>query len=173
VKVIPSNQTLILAGEHGAQGGRSGTVGRAFVAASGAAVLPSGGAVLKRVTMVTEFPDSTRVYVRADYASHRDTAPDNVVAIQPQSISPQTQDANVSDGALGTPGSGNALVTTSGPLGSGLSRISGASKDVYGNPQTLSGQAGLSAHLRPEEQYAQTQRILADTRPTAHLDVHA
>jgi hypothetical protein len=144
VKVIPSNQTLILAGEHGAQGGRSGTVGHAFVDASGAAILPSGGAVLKRVTMVTEFPDSTRVYVRADYASHRDAAPDNVVAIQPRSISPRTQDA-----------------------------ISGASKDVYGNPQTLSRQAGLSAHLRPEEQYAQTQRILADTRPTVHLDVHA
>jgi hypothetical protein len=164
VKVIPSNQTLILAGEPGAQGGRSSTAGRALGAAEGGgaaaplsgAVLPSGGAVLQRVTMVTAYPDSTLVYVRADYASHRDAGPGNVVAVQAQSISPQTQDS-----------------TSSAPLGSGLARISEASKDVYGNPQTPSRQVGLSAHLRPEEQYARTQRILADARPTAHLDVHA
>jgi hypothetical protein len=124
--------------------------------------------------MVTEFPDSTRVYVRADYASHRDAAPDNVVAVQPQSISPQSQHANLSDEAFGTASGGSALVaTSSGSIGSGLARASGASKDVYGNPQNLSRQSGLSAHLRPEEQYARTQRMLADSRPTAHLDVHA
>jgi hypothetical protein len=124
--------------------------------------------------MVTEFPDSTRVYVRADYASHRDAAPDNVVAVQPQSISPQSQHANLSDQAFGTASGGSALVaTSSGSIGSSLARVSGASKDVYGNPQNLSRQSGLSAHLRPEEQYARTQRMLADARPTAHLDVHA
>jgi hypothetical protein len=172
VKVIPSNQTLILAGEQGAQGARSGTVGRTLGAASGTGVLPAGGAVLKRVTMVTEFPDSTRVYLRADYASHQDAAPENVVAVQSQSISPQRQD-NLSGGTFGAAGGGNALATSPGAVGSDLARVPGASKDVYGNPQTLTRQAGLSAHLRPEEQYARTQRILADARPTAHLDVHA
>lgn len=172
VKVIPSNQTLILASEHGAQGGRSGTVGRDLNTAS-------SGAVLQRVTMVTKLPDSTLVYVRADYASdgdasHGDAAPGNVVAIQPKSISPQPQDGAISDKALGTAGGSNALVTSSAPTaGTGLAKISGASQDLDGNPQTHSRRVGFSAQLRPEEQYAQTQRILTDTRPTAHLDVHA
>jgi len=128
--------------------------------------------------MVTKLPDSTLVYVRADYASdgdasHGDAAPGNVVAIQPKSISPQPQDGTISDQAFGTAGGSNALVTTSAPAGTRLAKISGASQDLDGNPQTHSRRAGFSAQLRPEEQYAQTQRILTDTRPTAHLDVHA
>ncbi len=170
MKVTPSNQTLILASERGARGGNSG-VGVAQTPGSA-----SSAAVLQRVTMVTALPDSTLVYLRADYARQSDVVPDNVVATQPKAAPPQskapTRDYDVSDGSK-DPVTGNAIVASPRPFAAGLARLSGASaKDAFGNPQLLS-QGGLSSQLRPEEQYAQTQRILGEVPYRAHLDVHA
>lgn len=44
--------------------------------------------------------------------------------------------------------------------------------DAYGNPQSPTG-TRLSAYLRPEDQYAQTQRLLIDHPEAPHIDVHA
>jgi hypothetical protein len=81
--------------------------------------------------MLTAWPDSTLVYVRADYAPPANAYSDSVVAIQTHP------------------------------------------RDVNGNPQSPSGGGELSSYLKPEEQYAQTQRILAGEPRTSHLDVHA
>jgi hypothetical protein len=59
VKVIPSNQTLILASERGVSGGLP------TPALRGAA----GETALRRVTIVASRPDDTVVYLQADYAS--------------------------------------------------------------------------------------------------------
>jgi hypothetical protein len=59
VKVIPSNQTLILASERGMSGGLPAPALR------GAA----GETALRRVTIVASRPDDTLVYLQADYAS--------------------------------------------------------------------------------------------------------
>jgi hypothetical protein len=55
VNVIPSNQTLILAGERGTRGA-------------------VGGSVLQRVTIVASRPDDTLLYLRADYSANSSTA---------------------------------------------------------------------------------------------------
>jgi hypothetical protein len=125
----------------------------------------SGAAVLQRVTMVTALPDSTLVYLRADYGRQADTAPDNVVATQAKA---QPLDHDASAGAESPAASGSALVTSQQPRPARLSNM----KDGYGNPQTQD-QGGLSSHLRPEEQYAQTQRILTAAPHAMQLDVHA
>jgi hypothetical protein len=59
VKVIPSNQTLILASERGMSGGLP------TPALRGAA----GETALRRVTIVASRPDDTVVYLQAEYAS--------------------------------------------------------------------------------------------------------
>jgi hypothetical protein len=62
MKAIPSNQTLILANERGVSGGRPAA------ALGHAARIGSGDSVLKRVTIVAAHPDTTLVYLQADYA---------------------------------------------------------------------------------------------------------
>lgn len=63
VKVIPSNQTLILASERGMSGGPLTTaLARALKSAA-------AGSVLTRVTIVTARPDDTLLYLDADYSS--------------------------------------------------------------------------------------------------------
>ena len=59
MKVIPSNQTLILASERGMSGGFP------TPALRGAA----GETALRRVTIVASRPDDTVVYLQADYAA--------------------------------------------------------------------------------------------------------
>jgi hypothetical protein len=59
VKVIPSNQTLILASERGMSGGLPTPALRSAV----------GATALRRVTIVASRPDDTLVYLQADYAS--------------------------------------------------------------------------------------------------------
>ncbi len=63
MKVTPSNQTLILASERGRSGGAP--------AAGLARVLRDSAVdgVLQRVTILAARPDSTLVYLQADYAS--------------------------------------------------------------------------------------------------------
>ena len=66
VNITPGSQTLILAGE-----GRNPT--RASDAPSGKTAA-SNGAVLQRLTIVASQPDTTLVYVQADYATLSDAA---------------------------------------------------------------------------------------------------
>jgi len=159
VNITPSSQTLILAGEQVPQSAKPGVS-----AGQGHDAAPSG-AVLRRVTMLTAWPDSTLVYVRADYAPPANPSPDNVVAIQPKSIVASAH-TGISEGAA----AGTTLVAQ--PRRYSLS-VRTHSRDVNGNPQSPSGGGGLSTYLKPEEQYAQTQRILAGEPRTSHLDVHA
>jgi hypothetical protein len=101
VKVIPSNQTLILASERGVSGGRPAT------ALGHTLSIGSGDSVLKRVTIVAARPDATVVYLQAEYDSAAKSspgaaqtsvdaaAPGTVVATIPKSsalapVSPQT-----------------------------------------------------------------------------------
>ncbi len=89
MKVIPSNQTPILANERGVSGGRPAA------ALGHAPGIGSGDSVLTRVTIVAAHPDTTLVYLQADYASAEHSAgrtqsvnaasPGAVVAIIPKS----------------------------------------------------------------------------------------
>ena len=65
MKVTPNNQTLILAGERG-----YGVPSRGALVSA----LPDGssGSVLKTVTIMTALPDTTLIYLRADYAPPAD-----------------------------------------------------------------------------------------------------
>jgi hypothetical protein len=60
---VSGHQSLVLAGEYLPAGGVA-----ADAAGTGLA-LPSGGAILQRVTLVATQPDSTVVLLRADYAA--------------------------------------------------------------------------------------------------------
>ncbi len=62
VKIIPSNQTLILANERGSAGGASGAAVHAALRAAAA------DGVLNRVTIVASHPDDSVLYVQADYS---------------------------------------------------------------------------------------------------------
>jgi hypothetical protein len=77
VKVVPSNQTLILAGERG-PGGYS------------APALPSAGGetTLTRVTIVASRPDDTLVYLQADYSP---LAESSARALLPTTAAPSTE----------------------------------------------------------------------------------
>ena len=136
MKVTPSNQTLILASERGVRGGD------ARRATSEAQSGSSPAAVLQRVTVMTALPDSTLVYLRADYAPQAERVPATVTVASQQSF------------------------------GTSLARPLTVSKDAYGNPQSRVDGARVLP-LRPEERYAQTQRILATPPSAAQLDVHA
>jgi hypothetical protein len=164
VKVTPSNQTLILASERPGSGARSGTpLDRALNDAS-------VGAVLKRVTIVAARPDTTVVYLRADYSSEADKAPAKQdppsgnaappllprISAAPQTGSPAAETAAIPSGALVA-----------------LAKSPGAQRDAYGNLQPANRDAAVSSSLPPAEQYARTQRILTEAPLTARIDVRA
>ena len=68
---VSPHQSLVLAGEYL-------PAGRVAADSSGSSLaLPSGGAVLQRVTVVATQPDSTVVLLRADYAAPLAAAPGN------------------------------------------------------------------------------------------------
>jgi hypothetical protein len=98
MKVIPSNQTLILAGERG-------HIAPSRPALGSAPHDGTSGSVLKTVTIMTALPDTTFVYLRADY-SPRDAAPSArsvAVAMPPKPPSTYARSdsaANRSPGAL-------------------------------------------------------------------------
>jgi hypothetical protein len=77
MKVTPNNQTLILAGERDH---------RASPRAALALALPDGssGSVLKTVTIMTALPDTTLVYMRADYSPHAEASSPRSVAAPPK-----------------------------------------------------------------------------------------
>jgi hypothetical protein len=62
---VSGQQALVLAGEYLPTNRES----QQLVATAGNLRLPSGGAVLQRVTMVASRPDNTVVLLRADYSS--------------------------------------------------------------------------------------------------------
>jgi hypothetical protein len=139
MKVTPNNQTLILAGERG-----YGVPSRGALVSA----VPDGarGSVLKTVTIMTALPDTTLVYLRADYSPSADySLPAD--ARSPWSI------ATAPKPAL-------AYARTD----STANRGSGALRDAYGNPR---------AQSRHVELYAQTQRLLTSTANAVHIDVRA
>lgn len=92
-------------------------------------------------------PDDTVVYFRADYSSASDyayTYPDLSSASSPAPA-----------------GTGNAAVVS---LATPRSPVLSSSRDVYGNSRTSN---------RGAEQYARTQRILAETLEPRYVDVLA
>jgi hypothetical protein len=143
VKILPSNQALILAGEPA--GRRTG--GDTLL--EQASRLVTGSADLKRVTILSARPDST-VVVQADYFSARDRdgyPPDNLSTgneIPPATSQlPAVQNASSNALAIATPG-----LRTSG------------------EPETS------SYYLKPTQLYARTQKGFEDTN-AAVLDVLA
>lgn len=169
MKITPSNQTLILASERGSAGtsavdtqasskalleGAAAGNGSMSDAAAGVD-LGTGDSVLKRVTIVTAHPDSTMVYLQADYAAsdatYTDISPNRVVATVP-AATPSTQIARSS----GVAASRGALVS------------SGSSSAI-----NLTGHPARGIAL-----YASTQNILLDATSSNgvdwfHIDVHA
>jgi hypothetical protein len=139
MKVTPNNQTLILAGERG-----YGIPSRGALVSS----LPDGssGSVLKTVTIMTALPDTTLVYLRADYSPPGDYSP-------PADAPSSRSIATAPKPAL-----------TYARSDSAANRAPGAPRDAYGNPR---------AQSRHVELYAQTQLLLTSTAETAHIDVRA
>ena len=103
MKIVPSNQALILAGEPaGRRGGGDSLLEQA-------SRLVTGSADLKRVTILSARPDST-VVVQADYFSANEAYPRNAVSSAASQL-PAIQ--NVSRNALAVVNSG--LRTSSEP----------------------------------------------------------
>jgi hypothetical protein len=140
MKVIPNNQTLILAGERGHGGGPRTALGQPTDGSS--------GSVLKTVTIMTALPDTTLVYLRADYSPRANS-------------SPRTDAPSSRSVAVATPRNPTSIYTGSGGAGNGLP---GPTRDAHGNLRAQSRDVGL---------YAQTQLLLTSTAETAHVDVHA
>lgn len=145
MKVTPSNQTLILAGE------REPFAPRSQPAPDGA----STEAVLQRLTIVAARPDKTLWYVEANYqpnqsGSHEATSGNFGAMPMPQGRGP-------------TASRQDALPTASSVAPRELSALD--SLRVPGGAASGSARAvGL---------YASTQNILADAPASSRLDVHA
>lgn len=142
VKVTPSNQTLILASERRTSGAKSST------ALDQAVTAASKGGTLKRVTIVAGAPNSSVVYVSADYAT--------------------LQDASASHEQ-------SAAVASSGVAARnvGLAAFSAGTSAAFGDSHQNTGGSQISAFLSPVEQYAQTQRRASGASQAALIDVLA
>jgi hypothetical protein len=161
VKVTPSNQTLILGPAHGLQVTPSAPAAPAAVSA-----IPDFGAgdsVLKRVTIVTAHPDSTMVYMRADYEaadSNFAESDDSVVATVPVSA-PATNTSRVVPPA--------AIAAANDPSAAGLaigSRLLA--------PSARWNSAGMSTRgARALSLYASTQGHPSASGMAVHVDVLA
>jgi len=166
VKITPSNQTLILAGERRGPGAPSGNSPAKTAANSG-----SAGSVLQRVTIVAARPDTTVLYLRADYSPATNAVRNAAATGAPRTAS-----------RLARPTSGAALDTGSTSSSTGATpgtspvvwQSASATRDAYGNAfSSNSSTPGLSSYLHPVEQYAQTQRILGVAPRVTQIDVHA
>ena len=117
MKVAPNNQTLILAGEREHRVPPRAALGSA---------LPddSGGSVLKTVTIVTALPDTTLVYMRADYSPRGDAPSARSVATPPRAASIYS------------------------PSDEARSRPPGALRDAYGNLRVQSRHVELYARTQ-------------------------
>jgi hypothetical protein len=148
VKVVPSNQTLILAGERAPRSGPSGTLrdvpretpGDARSATLERALgIGSSDAQLQRVTIVASRPDAGFVYLQADYSSG------------------DTSASGTGSGAGTATATGTAIAAAPGP-GTALVPL------TKSNTPPASRGVGL---------YASTQRLLAETPIARRIDVHA
>ena len=166
MKVNPSNQTLLLASERDRLPVKAAgtSLDRALNAAS------SGG-ILKRLTIVAAEPDTSLVYVHADYAADGDeTRPETggTGDASPPALTKTPPQTAASD-------SPSSIVVRSSDTGGSLvlsGTIRREQTDDYGNPWTASRDS-LSSSLKPTEQYARTQRILSEVHSRTHIDVRA
>ena len=147
MKVAPSNQTLILAGEPlpARYDGRGAAASAAR--GGGSASAPAKGAT-QHLTVIAAQPGSTVLVINGGYGA----------AVTPVRTS------------VAAAGVQNAVVTsTPAQFTAGQSGV--GSRDSYGNPSQRTTST-LSAYLQPAEQYARTQRNLQSASSPAHLDVH-
>jgi hypothetical protein len=157
VKVSSGNQTLLLARD------RVPADGRTAGAAAQSITIGTGDAILRRVTIVAAQSESL-LYLHADYASSAQTLTDSVVATVPQA----SKRALSWDEDADTSGSVKSTATELVPRRSPSSAL----KDPHGNPRAPTRDVGLSAYLKPTEQYALTQRI-TDAPAPIKIDVRA
>ena len=137
---------MILAGEYlPANHGASANPGRTSVA------LPSGGAVLQRVTVLTSQPNDTLVLLRADYSAPAGSTYENLAS---NSNGPDTQ----------SPRGGSVALPSTLP---GQTQNAGTATATFSSE--------LSAYLAPATQYARTQssNVSTGTAKGATIDVHA
>jgi len=157
VKITPSNQTLILASE------RRGAINP--TGATSASKTGASGSTLSRVTIVATQPDTSVVYLRADYSPHGGDAVGGPITYGALSsgtaVAAQTSTA-ATNAPRGSTTTSYALASSSAVRSSsgGTSRYSGTSSSSYLN-------------LKPAEQYAFTQRILSSTPVVQHIDAYA
>jgi hypothetical protein len=137
VKVTPGNQTLILASERGPAAGMPAR------ALSQSVPSRATDAVLQRITIVAARPDSTVVYLRADYAAE-DRSP-----LAPASA--RTYDATRQDIVPGDP---------TQPRTPARAGLPAPRPDPYGSNR------GISL-------YTSTHRMSLETITAVHVDVHA
>ncbi|MGA2188644.1 MAG: hypothetical protein ABSH33_08940 [Steroidobacteraceae bacterium] len=122
---------------------RGGPTPRPAAALDHALSIASGDTVLQRLTIVASHPDATLLYVQADYAAPAESA-----------SNPARSFGNApSTGALIAPAANTGAVARAAPSA----------------PRSLSQSTGN----RGVGLYASTQRILADSPATPHIDVHA
>lgn len=171
VKITPSNQTLILASERRGPAAPSA----ALVART---ATPSGRA-LQRVTIAASQTD-TVVYLRANYGSGASSSSTHASAARAPGgrrlaalvDASAGQDPTVEDAAARTVSAAPGGFSTSSALVS-QPRTYGSPRDGYGNALYSSRDAGISSYLPPVEQYARTQRLMADTAPPQFIDAFA
>jgi len=157
VKVTPSNQTLILGPAHGLQ-----VTPTAPAAPAAVPVIPDFGAgdsVLKRVTIVTAHPDSTVVYMRADYDAPESSfaeSDDNVVATIPAStpaanasrVNPPAAIASANDpSAAGSQTGGRSLTPAARWNNAGISTRGARALSLYASTQGHSSNLGMAGHV--------------------------
>jgi hypothetical protein len=156
VKVTPSHQTLILAGEHDPLDSRNRS----------SPDLRPDEAVLQRLTIVAARPDDTLWYVQADY--------------QPAMSGSQAQPARIAGTAATAPPGRPAIPQALGPYAAGrtdpgvttpdaavdapLAMAAGDAQPMLRTPSGGRSRAGL---------YARTQNMLLDPPSSPRLDVHA
>jgi hypothetical protein len=149
VKVHPSNQTLILANERPNSDTKSSQM---LDEAWGAA---ASGSSLQRITIVAARPDTSFLYLRADYASQSNATTPGASASEPAE--------GIDDGPASAAPSSSRGALVSLPVPARYASIGAAAqRDAYGNSPTMNPAV---------EQYARTQRIL--TQASAYVDVYA
>ncbi len=157
MKVTPSNQTLILASERrGAVAPPANSTGQAAA---------SAGSSLQRVTIVAARPDTTVVYLQAARSEEDDAGTSLPTVFKPRASTSLAKQAS-NPGMFETGGQSVSSSTALVPQ-----RSATASRGTSGNASG-SG-SGFSAYVNPVEQYARTQRILADNPRVQQIDVHA
>jgi len=145
VNAITGGQSLLLAGEQNGSGGRpSSPIGEALS-------LITSGATLKRVTLVTEQPNSTVVLVRADYSAANEQLAAAFPPAPQKFISREPIDVGWTDVEVDAVPSG----------------------DGGGELTTVNLPAGMSSYINPLGQYARTQGGFGAAPKGVHLDVHA